>query len=285
MKMLFRKVISVLAFSILLVGAITTVAVAQDPHTTHDILDMIEATCPGCRSSIGAPGVDLSGRDLVRIDLSRETIHVELARLREEVPGALPQWISLLSDGVNLGYANLQEAYLYSANLHGADLEWANSRGGHLEGANLRETMLVGADLQDTNLAYADLQGADLMYAHLQGTNLTGANLADVNLLSAKSLDGVYIFGATLTSTNLSYHQLGGSIGEERDHLYWEAMEGYRALKVNWREMGRHDDARWAYIKERQMEKKTFWPPIALKVPWYRNTELSGFSLLVFDLR
>jgi len=49
--------------------------------------------------------------------------------------------------------------------------------------------------------------------------------------------------------------QLGDAIGEELERVYDEAKEAYLAWKNNFAEIGRYDDAAWAYRKERRMEK------------------------------
>ena len=49
------------------------------------------------------------------------------------------------------------------------------------------------------------------------------------------------------------------------DARYKEAMEIYLTLKKAFINAGRYDDASWAYVKERQMERKTYFPPTALR--------------------
>jgi hypothetical protein len=48
-----------------------------------------------------------------------------------------------------------------------------------------------------------------------------------------------------------------GLIGEKEAEQWFEAKEAYLALKNNWAQAGRYDDASWAYRKERRMEKAT----------------------------
>jgi uncharacterized protein YjbI with pentapeptide repeats len=74
-------------------------------YTTRQILDMIE-------ENGGPKGLDLSGKDLSWIDLSRERIQAELAKVQGKDPAAKPVWVSEYYGGINLEYANLQEADL-----------------------------------------------------------------------------------------------------------------------------------------------------------------------------
>ena len=246
-------------------------------HTLEEVLGWIE-------DNQGPEGLDLSDRDLSNIDFSPETIQEEVA-LR-----AQPAWLSRSEEGLNLKGANLQGAILMSVDLREADLRNANLQGAiliasDLEGANLVGADLAGANLMNTRLqgaklGFANLEEADLSMARLQGANLWGANLknaflesaylqgaflvradlTNVNLLKTTSMEGVYLYGAVLERTNLSSHQLGGAIGEEKDHQYLWAKEAYRALKENFREIGRYGDSSWAYVKERQMAKETHQP-------------------------
>lgn len=107
------------------------------------------------------------------------------------------------------------------------------------------------------------LEGADFHGAHLKGTNLEGAHLEKVDLSQATSLAGAYFYGAWLDQTRMTKEQLGGRIGEEADKKYYEAKEAYLLLKNNFNQIGRYDDASWAYIKERQMEKMTYHRKLA----------------------
>ena len=255
-------------------------------YTTEEILQLIEANG-------GSKGLDLSGKDLSGIDLSRERIQAELEKVREEDPEAKPVWVSWITDGINLAEANLQEANLRGANLQEADLVEANLQGArlgkaNLQGASLGGANLQGADLWEANLKgaflpEANLQGADLLEANLREAFLEGTDLTEVDLLHAQSLDGIALFGANLSRTNLSMWQLGGAIGEERNGDYWKAKEAYRALKVNFREIGRYDDAMWAYRKERQMEKRILWPGLEAW-RYYSNEPLLSRLIIYIDL-
>ena len=257
-------------------------------YTREEILKMIE-------ENGGPRGLDLSGKDLSGIDLSKEAIARELEKYQEEHPGKTPVWFSEGTGGINLmqaslkstelsganlrqcnlAFADLREANCAKANLERACLSIANLREARLWSANLQESTVNDADLRGTNLADADLQRAWLDGSNLQDANLHGANLQEanlqrthlenINLAEAQSLASVYLYNAFLRRTIIKAHQLGRKIGEETDEEYLEAKEAYLSLKSNFNSLGRYDDASWAYIKERQMEKMTYHPKLAHK--------------------
>lgn len=274
-------------------------------YTTRQILDMIEANG-------GPEGLDLSGKDLREIDLSRDTIQAELVRVRRVKSGIAPTWVSTLTHGIDLKKVNLQKSKLARANLQGADLSVVNLQGSDLRGANLQGAHLKAADispafpaednlyggysqradlqgavlwranLQEAKLVQSNLRDADLRVAVLRGAELSGAdlrgaelgsadlkeadlrraNLTQVSLLDAKSIEAISLYRATLDHTQLAKDRLGGAIGEELRREWFQAKEAYLELKNNFQQIGRSDDASWAYRKERQMEK-------ACSAPWY----------------
>jgi len=277
-------------------------------YTARQILDMIEANG-------GPEGLDLSGKDLRGIDLTRDTIQAELERMRQEGSTAKPAWVSDLTDGINLeeanlhradlgganleqadlwranlqeanlrvgrlhradlGEANLQKADFMGANLQKADLGGANVQKAEMWGADLQKANLVGADLQRVNLRGADLQGANLRAAKLQEANLRGArlqkadlgeanlqkadlrgaNLTRVDLLDTESIEQIRLYRAILDHTQLAKDQLGDALRDELGGEWFWAKEAYLALKNNFQQIRRYDDAAWAYRKERRMEK------------------------------
>jgi uncharacterized protein YjbI with pentapeptide repeats len=174
----------------------------------------------------------------------------------------------------NLQRANLRRGNLEGAELWGANLQGANLWGANLEGAHMLEANLEGADLWGTNLEWAyllaaNLEGADLGGANMPGvrlvdTNLKGvhlkdANLSRVDLRDARSIEAMFLYRARLDHTQLTRHQLGEAVGEERDGQWQKAKEAYLALENNFDQIGRYDDASWAYRKERRMEKREAW--------------------------
>jgi len=88
----------------------------------------------------------------------------------------------------NLGYANLQNAYLMFADLSEASLFMAN----------MRNSRLYEANLSKTNLENTDLAGAHLPFAIAAAANFRNANL------SSAYLNGVFMLETVLTGVNLS---------------------------------------------------------------------------------
>jgi len=177
--------------------------------------------------------------------------------------------------------ANLQEADLSSANLQGAELVWASLQEANLSNANLNKAALNMANLQnaklwranmeEANLTEANLQEAYLARAKLRKAKLQGAHLERVDMYDVKSLDGAYFYGAFLDQTRMRKEQLGEDIGEDIAREYYKAKEAYLLLKNNFNQIGRYDDASWAYIRERQMEKMTYHRKLART--YYAKTE------------
>jgi uncharacterized protein YjbI with pentapeptide repeats len=281
-------------------------------YTTRQILEMIEANG-------GPAGLNLSGKDLSEIDLSRETIQAELDRMHEKDPGAWPHWWHQGTEGINLEMACLESASLVDANLEEASLVGAHLKGANLRGAEMEEAILRGAELEGTDLRYANLKGANLrdaeleeailesanlkranlrdaeleeailwktnleeanlwcanlkeaslrgaeleeailMGANLEGADLRGAKLARVDLQDTWSIKGIFLHRALLDHTQLTKEQLGEAIGEELENKWIEAKEAYLALKNNFEQIGRYNDASWAYRRERRMEKRASW--------------------------
>ena len=103
-------------------------------HRSREVLDLIEANG-------GPEGLDLSGRNLLFIDLGPDVIKAQLRQTYKRDPNSqLPPWWKESKTGINLIGANLQQAWLLEA--------------------NLEEANLMGADLQNAYLQDANLQGA-----------------------------------------------------------------------------------------------------------------------------
>ena len=220
-------------------------------------------------SSFFAFGINLGGANLQRANLKGANLQGALL-LDANLQGA-HLWGANLQ-GAYLWGANLKEVRLCNANLQEADLWRADLQEADLGEADFQEADLRGANLQGVSLWRANLQRADLWGANLQEADLGEANLTRVNLLNAESIKGISLYRATLDHTQLTKDQLGGAIGEEDKGEWFEAKEVYLALKNNFEQIGRYDDAAWAYRKERQMEK-------ACNAPWrargiYGETEL-----------
>lgn len=190
-------------------------------------------------------GANLEGADLRHANLTRaklSTVHAEGARM----------WM-----------ANLAGADLRGADLRRADLHSSNLREGDLSGANLESARLVKAFLYAANLRGVRMVGADVRDAYFKLANLQRADLRGLDLISAESLEGAYFHGAKLQGVDVTRRHLGEVVGEERDGEYLLAMDAYRALKNSFRDSGRYDDAGWAYVRERMMERMTHHPKLA----------------------
>jgi len=152
------------------------------------------------------------------------------------------------------------------ASLRGADLRGTDFTGNVLVGVNLQAarlekhpergmatrlvgTLLAYADLRAANLKDADLTGADLQGSDLRDANLQGANLRRVNFASTK-----------LERTIFGRESLGKRILQEESGEYEDARFIYLNLKENFLSIGAYDDASWAYVRERTMERRTFGP-------------------------
>jgi len=233
----------------------------------------------------GPDGLDLRGAILVGdrpsdnpvdnpIDLSREALAPLAAAYRRANPGSEPPWIAQ-HGGVRLDRAQMQSAYI-----RGALLDEAHLSGVHLEDAILSEATLPGAhlvaahldrayvsatDMMSTDLTYAELGGATAFGTYLRDASLAYANLRRVDLYQVLSLQGVRWYGAFLSHTRIKRESLGKAIGDEIDaekertaEAYHRAKEAYLLLKNNFNQIGRYEDASWAYVKEQQMEKMAY---------------------------
>ena len=175
-------------------------------YTTRQILDMIEE-----KENDGPEGLDLSGKRLVGIYLSRGAIQEEWTRARETNPQEEPKWLSrsissfgpgrtvrwmaVTKDmrpakarlrGANLARVSFQGADLSDADLHGANLGEADfGEKAKLVNAELKETDLSRAKLQRAKLRMVNLQYANLFRTELQETDLSDASLQEANLMWA----------------------------------------------------------------------------------------------------
>ena len=70
-------------------------------YTREEILKLIE-------ENGGPEGLDLSGKDLSFIDLSREAITAELEKAREKAPDETPVWYNERTGGINLAKLRLK---------------------------------------------------------------------------------------------------------------------------------------------------------------------------------
>jgi len=242
----------------------------------------------------------LLGADLSEARL--EGAHLSDAQLEgADLSGAQLQGAVLIGaqlQRADLGAAQLEGAHLSDAQLEGADLIGAQLQGAHLEDAQLQGADLSGAQLEKADLSDAQLQGAVLFGAQLEGADLRGAQLERVDMYGVASLVGAHWDRAFLDYTRIDRRDLGQSVGDEDEAhgrgssgskdksrkagAYRSASEAYLLLKNNFNQIGRYEDASWAYVKEQQMEKMSYhwaWRSWGWQVwragrsfwPWLRN--------------
>jgi len=250
---------------------------ALTSYTTGDILNKIaEARGKGI-------AVSFSGENLSGIDLSQETIQQLLKKgdysesnpplwysgdLKREKIIRRPDIIASARDlnasevkskrAVDLEGVNFSNADLICANFEGADLAKANFEGARLHYANLKRTRLWDADF-----SRARLNSADLTEAAMQNAVFFWASLRNT------LIDNCLLYHVRFDNTELSRYQVR-EIKEEvtakemrkmkvdaRRH-YADAAVAYNLLKNNFRDMGKPDDASWAFIKEKRMKRNTY---------------------------
>lgn len=248
-------------------------------YSTQDILNRIAEYAKTNGSTIG---LSFAGENLSGIDLSREKIQQELKDKggSKEIP---PPWYSgdlkqfklcrradIIADAANLDTSeiiskkainlegvNFSNAILVCTNLEGADLNNAN-----FQGARLHYAILSYAHLHDANFTDARLNNADLTGAYLQNANFTWA------ILRGAIINKCSLYHIKLDKTEMEREQVEHvweemqareekrSSKHSRRH-YADASIAYNRLKNNFVSIGRHDDAGWAFIKEKQMERNT----------------------------
>ena len=237
----------------------------------------------------GTPdGLDFSGYDLSGVNLSRLDLH-----------GIVFGNIQMLK------FAENEDVVTKAAILDGAWLERCN-----LQKANFGRTSLKGvhfyhSDLSEATLWAANAEGSDFRKANLSKTNcfttvFNNCRLMEANLDYA-NLHRASLSGATLSADSLKNHLLQENLEEYKRYFtrwyidphvweryqdrsingrYKEAEEIYLVLKNAFVNSGRYEDASWAYVKERQMERKSYFPLTARQ---YYGSELPGkYSFISF---
>lgn len=249
------------------------------PYSTQDVLGRTAAYVRANGSTIG---LSFAGENLAGIDLSHESIQKELRKqgFSEHNP---PLWYSgdskqteirkkpdivasarepsaaevASKKAINLEGANFSNATLVCANLEGADLAQANFEGARLHYANLRRARLWDANFKRARLNQVDLSGAALQNADFSWATLRGA-----------TIDRCLLYHVHLQNTEMRKEQIEETWEERRARElkkqkkdsrrhYADAAIAYNRLKNNFVSIGRHDDAGWAFIKEKRMERNT----------------------------
>lgn len=229
-----------------------------------DVLRLID-------SNGGSEGLDLSGYNLSGINLSRLDLH-----------GIIFGNIEILQ------LAETEDVVTKSANLDGAWLERSNLQRANFGRVSMKGSSFFQSDLTEATLWVANAEGSIFSKANLTKANLYGTVLRDCKLVQAR-LEGANLDRADLTGIHLSMESIGAELlqenqAEHRQYYtrwytspqvrelfeshglqtrYETAMEIYLGLKNAFMSSGRYRDASWAYIKERQMERKTYYPFVA----------------------
>jgi hypothetical protein len=133
--------------------------------------------------------------------------------------------------------------------------------------------------MTSADLRFAELGGVTAFRTCLRDACLVYANLRRVDLYQVVSLQGVHWYDAFLDHTRIKRESLGKRIGDELTahdskgpEDYHRAKEAYLLLKNNFNQIGRYEDASWAYVKEQQMEKMGFYWEHRWRLlrPWWR---------------
>ena len=232
--------------------------------------------------------LDLSNSDLSSIDLSSDAIRFELSR-RNFPFSHPPLWYRVSPGGINLSGADFSNSNLSNALLWRGDFSKAKFISSNLENSDLGDSILENANFTNANLKNARLIRSKLNGACFIRTNLYNTDLRGVDLSNVKSFEGAYFCGVNLNDSSINRDQIKNCIGEEIDKDFIKAKEAYIALKNNFLSLGKYNDASWAYIKERQMDRKSN-NPLQAKL-YYGNLELNhpekpiSFESLLFNLR
>lgn len=245
--------------------------------TTRDILNrVVEAKKNGVSADFSnedLSGLDLSQKTIVKIfeeggyseanppawysgDIKREKVtnRAEIIASARE-PDALEV---VCKKAIDLEGVNFHNSVLVCANLEGADLTKANFTGAKLQYANMRRTRLWDADFSN-----ASLDGADLSKAALQNAIFCWSSLNDTILHEC------FLHSIKIENTELSKYQVNEIWEEikakdlagqkkEASRYYADAAQAYNRLKNNFRDIGKPDDASWAFIKEKRLERNTY---------------------------
>ena len=69
----------------------------------------------------------------------------------------------------------------------------------------------------------------------------------------------IYLTGAQLKNTEIRRKNIKKRIVEELDKNFYLAKETYLLLKNNFRSLGRYGDESWAFMQEKEMERRSFF--------------------------
>ncbi len=87
-------------------------------------------------------------------------------------------------------------------------------------------------------------------------TKLENISLASLNLDENAR---IYLTGAQLKNTEIRRKNIEKRVIEELDKNFYLAKETYLLLKNNFHSLGRYDDESWAFMQEKEMERRSFF--------------------------
>lgn len=88
------------------------------------------------------------------------------------------------------------------------------------------------------------------------GANLENVSLTPLKLHRSASID---FAGALLRNTQMKREDIKDNIADEREKHFSKAREIYLLLKNNFHSIGRYNDESWAFRKEKEMERKSYF--------------------------
>ncbi len=148
------------------------------------------------------PGSELMAAELLPADAAPDAPKIDTAEWAlEEALANHKEWLD--SHAATGGKADLQKAQLEDRELIGINLRYAD-----LQDANLKSADLLLADLRDTCLVRANLQETCLVGVNLEGANLEGASLESAMGLLPRQLAGANLHEASLPATILEFNAL-----------------------------------------------------------------------------
>jgi uncharacterized protein YjbI with pentapeptide repeats len=234
--------------------------------TRQDVMDLIE-------KNGGPEGLDLRGRDLSGINLSKLDLH-GIVFGNVDILGHSPN-VDVVIQG-----ADLHGAWFERSNLHKANFGRTNLRGAHFYHADLTEATLWAVNAEGADFRKANLTRVDLFSAVLQNCRCLEARFVEANLyltdLSGTTFSSNAFERKIIQESEKDYCDyfnrwyVAPVVAEKYSHYhlnerYVEAKEIYMNLKNAYLNSGRYEDASFAHFKERQMERKSYFPLRARK--------------------
>lgn len=222
-----------------------------DKLSREDVIRMIE-------EGGGPEGLVLSGYDLSGVSLSNLDLHGVVFGTDWRTP--------------HLSTACVREAVFEHCNLRGVSFIHVDLSGVSLYGSDLADARLGVVNCTETTFKRASLRGANFHGARLNNTDFSEADLRDADYHSA------YIGDVKLTKAEIGERLLFEDCRKYRDFLerhevdeetvarclatrFLLAGDTYLALKKAFLGEAQYKEASRAYVKERQMRKRTHRPP------------------------